>query len=124
MVDESHYFFVEDESDFDEEHPMKYQVPNTDTQEIASIKYPTPSHAFPSKKDFAGTVASSGSLKWVDESTSLNYDKEIPPDHNDTLQIALVTSPLEGWVEVKKNKGKKAHFGDTALSDSHSPHVG
>lgn len=57
----------------------------------------------PSTKDLAMLV---GSLKRSHDSGFSYFYKEPPNDHIDKLQVALVSRPPRGWVEVKNKKDK------------------
>lgn len=66
-------------------------------QDVARIQ------EYPSLRDLAMHVSG---IKRINESGSSDSDKEPPIDHIDNLQVAIMTRPSGGWVEVKNEKKK------------------
>lgn len=53
-----------------------------------------------------------GTMKCTHKSTSSDSNKDISLDCQNNLKVALVATPLEGWIKVAKKKGKKRRSGD------------
>lgn len=75
-----------------------------------------PHFVAPSTDGLAPSSDSAIAQKRVYLSSSLDLEKEGSPVEDPNLQVVIAHPPQNGWVEVKKRKGKKLHVEASTLS--------